>query len=141
MRADWFEQNSGKFFAEKPYATSDSLDVGSSAVQYAVWVATGFTVTKVGLLASTGISASTTIDVGDSGRSDRYLDGIVSMATGDIIFAPTIKTATDISDRPTKRADEVGGHYYTSPDYIRFKATNSKSGGGTAKILVWGYPA
>jgi len=132
--------NSGSFMTEEPTAISADISVSASGVTNAVWVASGTYVTKVGVMASgLLVSASTTIDIGDGDDADRYIDGLVSLATNNIIFAPTIKLSTDITDRPTVRADEVHGHRYTGVDSIDVTVTNSKAAAGSIKVLVWHY--
>ena len=141
MRADLIEQNTMKYFRNKPTAISQLISVVASGVTAAINIASGTYVTKVGIWATTPVDASndTGMDVGDGVRPDRYIDGMTTMATNDIIFGPTVVTATLYAQSPHLRTDEVHGHYYDGPDTIDFKTTGSLAGAGTIRVMAWYY--
>jgi hypothetical protein len=136
MRADLIEQNAKRYFRDKPSAISQLIDVNASGVTAAISIASGTYVTKVGVWATTPVDATTTggINVGDGVRTDRYIDGLISMSTNDIIYSPTI-TGTN----PRVRTDEVHGHYYSGPDTIDVLTTNTFTGAGTIRVMAWYY--
>ena len=132
------EINSGRFNWFQPTKVSREYPVSASGTFDAIRVGSGDYVWKVGLMAKgVAVTASSTINVGDGGRTDRYLDGISTIATNDIVFQ-TIETASNSdTDVGTLRTHEVGGHRYTANDTIDIVITNSKSGGGTVQLFAW----
>ena len=135
MRSDVIEQNSGQQWRLKHTAISKEIDVtatpsGGGAVA-AVPVPAGAYVSKVGVLC-TGAVVSSDFDVGDGANTDRYMEGITTMATADLVMAPNVATGVDIS------AGEVGAHLYSSADTIDVLVNNTATT-GSVKVLVWYY--
>ena len=140
MRGKWHEKNSGSFFESIPTKVSNQIPMSASGAKAAITVASGDYVWQVGVLADgVLVTASTTFDVGDGGRADRFMDAVVSIATNDIILSPTIHSASNVAtSMPTLRTDEVHGHRYTANDTIDVTITNSKAtSGGSVRVIAW----
>jgi len=143
MRASWLEQNSGKFFQERPTIISDEFattgttslaGVATGAFLKQVTVPAGAYVTKVALLCTAAIG-SQDIDVGDGSQVNRYIGAISAMIVDDIIVAPHI-AGTRVA------AGQSAGHYYSSADTIDVSSNVTATladEAGSAKLLVWYY--
>ena len=134
MRADYLEQNSGKFFYDRPTVISKELSVAATnTTTTMVNIPAGAYVTKVMLYAPNTV-ANCSINVGDGDDTDRYIDSITTMGTGDIAVAPNVATAADLS------SGETGAHYYATADTIDIVEETTASANtatGTVQLLVW----
>ena len=138
MRAKYIEENSGRYFQERPtvisgeFATTGTGGATTSGIMKSVSIPAGAYVTKVALLCTAAIG-SQDIDVGDGDNTDRYLDGIVSASAYDLIVAPhTVGT--------TVAGGVAAGRYYASADTIDVKTNITgtlNDEAGSAKLLVW----
>ena len=95
----------------------------------AVYVPAGAYVYQVGLLSVGPTNACVAMDlnVGDGVASSRYLDGITTLAVGDIMLSGQTGAVT---------GNFVGGHYYATEDTIDVLKVASGTT-GTIKVLVW----
>jgi len=138
MRSSYLEQNSGKYFQERPtvitdeFATTGTNGEYTSGIIKKVSIPAGAYVTKVALLCTAAI-ATQDLDVGDGSNVDRFIDGIVSASAGDMIVAPhTVGT--------TVAGGISGGKYYAAADTIDVITNITGTGddeAGSAKLLVW----
>lgn len=138
MRSSYLEQNSGKFFQERPtiisdeFATTGTGGATTSGIIKSVSIPAGAYVTKVALLCTAAIG-SQDIDVGDGDNTDRFLDGITSASADDLIVAPhTVGTVV--------AGGICAGRYYDSADTIDVKTNVTgtlNDEAGSAKLLVW----
>ena len=100
---------------------------GGGAVE-AVEIPAGAYVTKVAVLC-TGAVASADFDVGDGSNTDRFIDGVTTMAANEMVVAPNVATGVDVT------AGETGAHYYASADTIDV-LVNATATSGSIKVLV-----
>jgi hypothetical protein len=121
-----FDADKYKAFNKSPVISAE-FSVASTGTTQAIEVPAGAYVYKVALLA-VGAIATADIDVGDGVSTDRFIDGLTTLADGDMAIAPNVATGA--------AADEVGGHYYASNDTIDVKV-NASSTAGSGKLLVW----
>lgn len=134
MRSSVIEQNSGKFWQERPTVISDALSTANTNADGAipmVSVPLGAYVTKVEVLATIAV-ANQDFDIGDGVSSERYIDGITTMTQYDIVGAPNIASGA--------ASGEVNGRYYEVADTIDFKSTitgSADTAAGSIKLLVW----
>lgn len=135
MRSSYLEQNSGKFFQEKPTVISKGISVAATnTTTQAVSIPLGAYVTKVALMCTVR-AGSVDVDVGDGDNADRYADGITAMTANDILNLPNVASGTDATN-------EVGGRYYAAADTIDVVENTTGSanvGVGSVKVLVWYY--
>lgn len=131
-------RNVDKFTATKLKAIVDcpiisaaiSVKATAAAVTEAIQVPAGAYVYRVGVLA-TGAVAGADFDVGDGTITDRYIDGITTLAANDIAMSGLGGAVN---------ADPVGGHYYSTADTIDV-LMNATATTGTIKLLVWWHVA
>jgi hypothetical protein len=145
MRSSYLEQNSGKFFQEKPTVQSDAFGttgtatlagVATGAVLGQVSIPAGAYVTKVQLMATIAVGTQE-LDVGDGDDTDRYMDGISTITQYNILTAPAVQTG-DIGDGTA----EVSGRYYADADTIDCISTVTASAAvsvGSCILSVWYY--
>ena len=135
MRSSYLEQNSGKFFQEKPTVVSKAISLAATnTTTEAVSVPLGAYVTAVKLLCTVR-AGSVDVDVGDGDNADRYADGISAMTAYDILNLPNVASGTAATN-------EVGGRYYAAADTIDVVTNTTGSlndGVGSCKVLVWYY--
>lgn len=136
MRSSFLEQNSGKFWQERPTVQTEEFSTtGTTATMSAhVTIPAGAYVTKVALVCTARI-ASQDIDIGDGDKTDRFLGQIVSASAGAIMVAPHT-VGTRVAD------GVVAGKYYADADTI--DATSDVTGSlndrvGSAILMVWYY--
>jgi len=136
MRSSYLEQNSGKFFQERPTVQAEFSCTGTTlTMTTSVPVPAGAYVTKVAL-AVTGRIGSQDLDVGDGDKVDRFFGQIVSASSGAIMVAPHNHVATNVA------GGAVAGKYYAAADTI--DVTSDVTGSlddrtGTAILMVWYY--
>lgn len=106
---------------------SDAIAVDATGTTQAVAVPDNAFVEKVGLYAKGALSTAE-IDVGDGDVADRYLDGVTTIAAGDMKQSG-LAGAVD--------ADPVTGHYYSSSDTIDVTVVATGASGGTLLLFVW----
>jgi hypothetical protein len=134
MRSALLEQNSGKYFQERPTIMSAPFGVtGTTAagVLGYVPVPAGAYVTKVALMSTIAVGTQS-LDVGDGDDADRYLDGITAMTQYNIIAAPNVAS--------TAITAECNGRYYAAADTIDCTSTTTASADvsvGSCRLLVW----
>lgn len=113
----------------KAYIDSPVISVEISATATgstnAVYVPAGSFIERVGIMA-TGTIATADIDVGDSGDTDRYIDGLTTLSKDNIAWAPI--------PSPTVAMEEASGHYYSTGTYIAAKV--NATGGSTSAFKV-----
>ncbi len=133
MRSSVLEQNSGKFWQEQPTVISDALSTANTATDSVipmVSIPLGAYVTKVQVLATVSV-ANQEFNIGDGDSSDRYIDGITTLAQYDIAEAPNVNNVNN---------DEVAGRYYAAADTIDYVSTitgTADTDVGSIKLLVW----
>ena len=136
MRSAYLEQNSGKFFYDRPTVISKEVSVAATnTTTTVVNIPAGAYVTRVVLLAPNTV-ANVDINVGDGDDVDRYIDGMTTLGTGDMVVAPNVAHGVDAS------SGETGAHYYASVDTIDIVENTTASANtatGTVKLLVWYY--
>lgn len=111
---------------ESPLVSS-AIGITATGTTEAVEIPAGAYVTAVQVLC-TGAVASADIDVGDGSSTDRFIDGVTTMAANDIITAPNVASGA--------ACDEVAGHYYSTADTIDVKV-NATATSGTIQLLVY----
>ena len=117
---------------EPTIISSDISVSATNTTTAAVTVPIGAYVTKVMLLAPNTV-ANVDINVGDGDDTDRYIDGITTMGTGDMAVAPNIATGADLS------SGETGAHYYATSDTIdvvEVTTGSANTAAGTVNVLV-----
>lgn len=133
MKDNRLNKNSGKFMQIEPTVISNALSVSATnTTTKAVDIPGGAYVTKVMLFAPNTV-ANVDIDVGDGDDTDRFIDGMTTLGTGDMVVAPNVATGVDLS------SGEVGAHYYATSDTIDIKENTTASAdtsAGTVKVLV-----
>ena len=135
MRSAYLEQNSGKYFQEKPTVISDAISTAATnTTTAAVSIPLGAYVTKVQVLSTVAV-ANANVDVGDGDNVDRYFDGITTMTQYNILQAPA--TASGVVG-----TGEVAGRYYAAADtidVIENTTASANTAAGSIKVLVWYY--
>ena len=136
MRSAYLEQNSGKFFYDRPTVISKEISVAATnTTTAAVSVPAGAYVTRV-MMISDATLLSGGLNLGDGDDTDRYLDSVTTAGTGDIWTCPNVAVGVDLS------SGETGAHYYASADTIDVKENTTgslNSATGTVQLLVWFY--
>ena len=138
MRSSFLEQNSGKYFQEKPTVISDAVSMAATnTTTKAVSIPLGAYVTKVQLLATVAC-ANCDITVGDGDNDDRYMDNLTTITQYNIIQAPSVASG----DIGVNGNAEVTGRYYAAADTIDIiegTTGSANTAAGSVKLLVWYY--
>ena len=134
MRSSVLEQNSSKFWQERPTVISDALSTANTnadGVIPMVSIPLGAYVTKVQVLATVAV-ANQEFNIGDGDNDDRYFDGITAITQYNSLTAPNTTS--------TAATEEVSGRYYAAADTIDFVSTitaSADTAAGSIKLLVW----
>ncbi len=127
------EQNSGKFGQLPITVISRALSVAATnTTTELVNIPASTWVTAVYLKADNTV-ANVDIDVGDGDDVDRYIDGVTTLGTNDVVKAPNVATGVDLS------SGETGAHYYSSADTIDVVENTTASAdtaAGTVRVAV-----
>jgi len=107
---------------------SAGIRVNSSATTDAVEVPPLSIVHQVGLYASATALASVAVNVGVEGTIDKFIDGLTTLAAGDIAMGGLAGTVN---------ADPVGGAYFASGGVIQLSVDSAATMDSTVKVLVW----
>lgn len=134
MRSAYLEQNSGSFWQEGHtwisekigVTSSNSATLGTEGECFAIPATTY--VTRIAVLGRSAV-AGADFDIGDGTDADQFIDGITTLASGDIIYQNVA---------PGAGAAEISGKYYTSATWIRI-TINATATSGTIQVLGWGY--
>ena len=133
MRSSYLEQNSGKYFQERPTVISKAISIAASnTTTAAVSIPKGAYVTKVAVLSTVAVTTAD-IDVGDGDNVDRYFNGIVTIPQYDIMVSGGAADAV-------ASTGDVGGRYYAAADTIDVIENNTGTlvvPAGSIKVLVW----
>ena len=131
MKDNRLNRISGKFMQIEPTIISSPVSIAATnTTTTAVAVPIGAYVTKVQVLATIAVS-NADINVGDGSASDRYFDGLATLAQYDIVSSPNVASGT--------ASDEVAGRYYAAADTIDVltaSGTAATPSLGSIKLLV-----
>lgn len=135
MRSALLEQNSGKFWQERPTVISNEFAVTGSAADGVlgyVSVPKGAYVTKVQLMATVAVGTQD-LDVGDGVDDIRYMEAITTITQYNIITAPNVASGTT-------GTNQVAGRYYAAADTIDVTSDiTSATAVGSCILSVWYY--
>ena len=127
------EQNSGKFGQLPLTLISRAISVAATnTTTEAINIPAATWVTGVYLKADNTV-ANVDLNVGDGDDVDRYIDGVTTMGTDDVMKAPNVAPGVDLS------SGETGAHYYSTADTIDLVENTTASADtatGTVRIAV-----
>ena len=122
--------NKAQSVVDSPFLSA-AVDLQTAATTSVFDVPPGAYVHQVLLLCSGTAVSGADIDVGDSGTTDRFIDGVTDMAKNDMVGSGLGGAVN---------ADPVQGRYYPNGGIIQVKVNGTVSA-GTVKVLVfWTFP-